>query len=129
VAVVTARIHRITTRTTGLPSEPFQQCQTATELHSACAVLENPLRNHNPTRKDVGGAAKGGGGLLENKQSNRVNLHTSISDQENSGGFRATPVLTANRDVYTTITPYVNLNDIFPPTDTEDFIEYDRKFT
>jgi hypothetical protein len=54
-------------------------------------------------------------GVLENKQSNRVNLHTSISDQENSGGLRATPVLTANRDGYTTNTSSVNLNDIFPP--------------
>jgi hypothetical protein len=76
----------------------------------------------------LGGRGRGGG-LLENKQSNRVNLHTSISDQENSGDSELLLLLTANRDGYTTITPYVNLNDIFPPTDTEDFMEYDGKFT
>lgn len=75
-------------------------------------------------------------GLLENKQSNRVNLHTSISDRENSRGFRATPILTANRDGCTANTSSVNLNDIFPPsppththTNSEECIERDGKFT
>jgi hypothetical protein len=72
-------------------------------------------------------------GLLENKQSNRVNLHTSISDRENSRGLRATPVLTANRDGCTTNTSSVNLNDIFlslpTHTNSEKCIKRDGKFT
>jgi hypothetical protein len=84
-AVVTARTHGNTNHTTGLPYEPFQQCETAAEHHSACALLKTSLRNHKPTRKDVAGGRWKVGGIQESNQSNRVNLHTSISDQENSG--------------------------------------------